>query len=46
MDKTGYKTKIEDLFEDPVYQKILKDQTSATERKITKELKDLQQKHT
>ena len=42
MDKAGYKKKIEDLFEDPVYRKISKDQTSATERKITKELKDLQ----
>ena len=44
MDQTDYKKKIEDLLEDPVYRKISKDPTSATERKITKELKDLEQK--
>ena len=41
MDQADYK---KDLLGDPVYRKISKDLTSTTERKITKELKDLEQK--
>ena len=44
MDQADYKKKVENLLEDPVHQKISKDPTSATERKITKELKALEQK--
>ena len=40
MDQADYKKKIENLLEDPVYQKISKDPTSATERKIRPYLVD------
>ena len=37
MDQADYKKKIEDLLEDPVYRKISKDQTSATDmRRVCK----------
>ena len=45
MDQSEYKKKIENLLEDPVYRTISKDPTSATESKITKELKLEQEKH-
>ena len=44
LDQADYKKRVENLLEDPVYRKISKDPTSATERKLTKELKDLEQK--
>ena len=34
MDQADYKKKMEDLLEDPLYRKILKDPTSATERNL------------
>ena len=43
-DQADYKKEIKDLLEDSVYRKILKDPTSAAERKITKQLKYLEQK--
>ena len=43
MNRSEYTEKIEDLLKDPVYRKITKDPTSATERKITRELKKLEQ---
>ena len=44
LDQADYKKRVENLLEDPVYRKISKHPTSATERKLTKELKDLEQK--
>ena len=43
MNQSEYTEKIEDLPMDPVYRKIMREPTSATERKITRELKKLEQ---
>lgn len=41
MDTTQYEEKMKGLLEDPIYMKVRRDPTPATERKVKKELKNL-----
>ena len=44
MDAAQYKEKVASLLEDPVYEKVKRDPTSATERKMLKEVRELEKK--
>ena len=46
LDKDQYRKKLMDLLADPVYEKMVTDQTPAIEKRILKEVRELRPVHT